>query len=62
LPKLVRHLRRLGCEVIREGAKHSIFLNPQNRQTAPVPRHAEIDWRVACEICRELGIEPPSER
>ena len=60
--KLVRHLANNGCEEIREGARHSVFLNTRNHQTAPVPRHAEIDWRLVRAICNELGIEMPTER
>ena len=59
--KLVGYLTQRGCVMIREGAGHSIFLSPSNQQTAPVPRHAEIDWRLVLVICRELGIDPPSE-
>ncbi|MFQ5807062.1 MAG: type II toxin-antitoxin system HicA family toxin [Phycisphaerae bacterium] len=60
--KLVQHLEQHGCEMIREGARHSIFLNPANGQTGPVPRHNEIDGRLVLAICKELGIDPPSER
>ena len=60
--KVIRHLTSHGCELIREGKKHSIFRNPANAQTAPVPRHREIDSTLALAICKELGIEYPSER
>ncbi len=60
--KLARHLTNNGCELLREGAKHSIFLNTANRQTAPVPRHNELDRRLVLAICKELGIDTPSER
>ena len=39
---LVRHLGRHGCELLREGGRHSIYWNPANRKTSAVPRHAEI--------------------
>lgn len=60
--KLIQHLTRHGCEEIREGARHSIFLNAHSRQTAPVPRHAEIDWKLVLVICKELGIDAPTAR
>lgn len=60
--KLIRHLVEHDCGLLREGSRHSIYINPQKRQTAPVPRHNEIDPRLALLICRELGIEYPSER
>ena len=40
----------------REGARHSIYTNPANGAKAPAPRHAEIDNRLACKICQQLGI------
>ena len=60
--KLIQHLATNGCALVREGKRHSILLNPANRQMAPVPRHREIDPRLVLMICKELGIEPPSER
>jgi mRNA interferase HicA len=40
----------------REGARHTIYTNPTNGAKAPVPRHAEIDNRLARKICQQLGI------
>lgn len=60
--KFVRYLRKHGCEPIREGKKHSIFRNPANAQTAPVPRHREIDTMLVLAICKELRIPGPAER
>ena len=55
--ELVRHLERHGCVLEREGSRHTIYKNPTNGAKAPVPRHAEIDNRLARKICRQLGIE-----
>jgi hypothetical protein len=60
--KVLRHLTRHGCELLREGKRHSVYLNTANRQTAPIPRHLDVDSRLVLLICKELGIEPPSER
>ncbi len=60
--KLLRHVTQRGCELACEGKKHSIYVNPANRQTAPIPRHPDIDARLVLLICNELGIAPPSER
>ena len=57
---LVAHLRRNRCELLREGAKHSIFWNLANRRTSAVPRHTEIANRLAAKICEDLGIPPPA--
>lgn len=55
---LIRHLRKAGCELLREGRRHSWWRNPaQNRRTA-VPRHREIAEGLARKICIDLGIEP----
>jgi mRNA interferase HicA len=56
--ELLDHLRRHGCILSREGGRHSIFSNPATGAKAPVPRHAEIDNRLARKICDQLGIPP----
>ncbi|MCX6010273.1 MAG: type II toxin-antitoxin system HicA family toxin [Chloroflexi bacterium] len=50
------HLRKEGCILHREGAKHSVFLNPANGHLATVPRHREIEIRLAKKVCRQLDI------
>ena len=60
--KLVGHLHAHGCELIREGSKHSVFRNPASGQTAPVPRRREIDATLVRAICKELGVAYPKER
>ncbi len=56
---LVRHLESHGCELLREGSKHTLFVNPSNEQTSAVPRHREINNFLARKICRDLGIPQP---
>ncbi len=58
---LLWHLKQHGCDLLREGSKHSLFWNPANRSTSAVPRHAEIPDRLARKICKDLGIPSPSE-
>ena len=55
--ELINHLKNQGCRLEREGARHTIYCNPANDAKAPVPRHAEIDNRLARKICKELGID-----
>ncbi|MBI1757438.1 MAG: type II toxin-antitoxin system HicA family toxin [Fimbriimonas ginsengisoli] len=57
---LLRHLRDKGCLLGREGGRHTIYVNPANGLSAGVPRHTEIDNRLARKICRELGVEKPA--
>jgi len=56
---LLRHLLASGCELLREGAKHSVYWNPATRRASTVPRHAEIPQRLVAKICKDLGISPP---
>jgi len=59
--ELVRHLSEHGCQLLREGGRHSIYWNPANRQTSAVPRHTEIVTPVVNRICKDLGIPRPGE-
>lgn len=54
--ELLRCLERQGCHLDREGSRHSIYLNPANGKKAPVPRHMEIDNRLARKICGQLEV------
>ena len=56
---LVRHLEQHGCELLREGANHSIYVNRQAGKTSAVPRHTEINDDLAKKICKDLGIPTP---
>ncbi|HEY7022459.1 MAG TPA: type II toxin-antitoxin system HicA family toxin [Ktedonobacterales bacterium] len=56
---LLKHLKRHGCELLREGSRHSVFFNPANRRTSTVPRHVEIADLLARKICRDLEIPTP---
>jgi len=56
---LLKHLKRHGCEFLREGTRHSIYWNPANRRTTSVPRHREIVDKLAIKICKDLDIPKP---
>lgn len=56
---LIRHLTNHGCEFLREGGNHSLYVNPANGQVSAVPRHREINDFLARKICRDLGIPAP---
>ncbi|MCC6394605.1 MAG: addiction module toxin, HicA family [Bryobacterales bacterium] len=43
---------------VHVGGRHAIFVNPANGSKTPVPRHTEIDNRLACKICRQLAVAP----
>jgi mRNA interferase HicA len=56
---LLAHLKAHGCQLVREGAKHSWWGNPQNRRRSAAARHSEINNLLARKICRDLGIREP---
>jgi mRNA interferase HicA len=53
---LLKHLRKQGCELFREGSRHSVYWNPQNGKTSTIPRHVEIKDVLAIKICKDLGV------
>ena len=59
LAELERHLRHQGCVLYREGAAHSIWLNPPLQKIASVPRHREIKEGTVRAICKQLEIPRP---
>jgi predicted RNA binding protein YcfA (HicA-like mRNA interferase family) len=56
---LVRHLEAHGCELLREGANHSVYINRSVRKVSAVPRHREINELLARKICRDLEVPAP---
>ena len=42
---LLRHLRKHGCCLKREGGAHSLWMNPNSGQVETVPRHNEVPDR-----------------
>jgi len=53
---LLKHLQKHDCEVLREGGRHTVYWNPKNNRTSTVPRHTEVDNKLARKICDDLGI------
>lgn len=53
----LKHLNKHGCILLREGGKHSWFINPSNNKRSSVPRHNEINDILAIKICKDLGIQ-----
>jgi len=53
---LIRHLESQGCRLLREGANHSVYVNPAARRSSTVPRHREVDEFLARKICRDRQI------
>jgi mRNA interferase HicA len=55
--ELIRELRVAGCELLRHGARHDVYVNPATGQKQPVPRHTEIDDALAKHIKKYLGLK-----
>jgi mRNA interferase HicA len=51
---LIKRLEDAGCEMLRHGARHDIYHNPNSGRTEPVPRHREINERLAKKIIKSL--------
>ena len=56
---LLRHLEKHGCEFLREGANHTIYVNRRAQKSSAIPRHREIIDFLAQKICRALDILKP---
>ena len=57
--ELLAHLQQHGCILLREGASHSIWHNPQTLRREAIPRHNEIKRGLAWTICRNLSVPIP---
>ena len=54
--ELIRHLEAHGCELLREGGNHSVYVNRAARKASTVPRHRNLDDFLARKICRDLEV------
>jgi hypothetical protein len=52
-------LKDYGCELLREGWKHTVYYNPSNQKISTVPRHGEINDALAKKICKDLEVPFP---
>ena len=44
---LIRHIEASGCAFLREGGRHTVYVNPTARKVSTVPRHREINEFMA---------------
>jgi mRNA interferase HicA len=54
--RFIRYLKESNCVLIREGSKHSLFINRQNMKKSTVPRHPNIKESLCRKICKDLDI------
>jgi len=56
---LIRHLERYGCQFLREGDNHTIYVNRKAQASTAIPRHREVNDFLARKICGDLKIPRP---
>jgi predicted RNA binding protein YcfA (HicA-like mRNA interferase family) len=56
---LIRHLENYGCELLREGGNHTIYVNRPAQKSSSIPRHREINNFLVRKICRDLQVPEP---
>ena len=52
---LIKAIESFGCHLVRHGARHDWYRNPNTGVSQPVPRHREVKERLANRIIRMLG-------
>ena len=52
-------MKRHGCEFLREGGSHTVYVSRRVRKSATVPRHREVFDFLARKICKDLEIPTP---
>ncbi len=56
---LIRHIQKQGCELLREGKKHTVYVNLTTRKPSAAPRHREINDFLARKICNDRQVAEP---
>ena len=56
---LLKYLDQHGCALLREGARHSVYVNRAANKSSTVPRHREINDLLARKICKDLEVPVP---
>lgn len=53
--ELIRGIKRQGCVLIRHGARHDWYQNPNTKVSQPIPRHREVADSLAKHIIKMLS-------
>jgi predicted RNA binding protein YcfA (HicA-like mRNA interferase family) len=56
---LIRHLEREGCEFLRQGSNHTMYVNRKARRSSAVPRHRQVNDFLVRKICDDLLVPRP---
>ena len=59
---LIKHLKKEGCTLLREGSRHTVFINVETGRSSTVPRHKEINTFLGRKICQDLGVSQIKKR
>ena len=54
-PLIIKKIEESGCVFIRHGGRHDWYQNPATKMAQPVPRHREINERLAHHILKMLS-------
>ena len=57
--ELIRYIEKYGCEFLRDGGNHTVYVNRKEMKVTTIPRHHEIDENLSRKICKDLGIPKP---
>lgn len=55
--ELEKKLRKAGCYLKREGASHSLWINPKTGVVEAIPRHSEVREILAKKILKSLDAD-----
>lgn len=56
---LIKHLESHGCEFLREGGSHTVYVNRRAKKVSTVPRHRDVYDNLCRKICKDLGVSEP---
>ena len=56
---LIRHLEPHACEFLRQGDRHTMYVNRRVRRSSAVPRHREVNDFLARKIYDDLQVPRP---
>ena len=51
---LIKKIEKSGCIFVRHGGKHDWYKNPKTEMHQPIPRHNEINEKLAKNIIKKL--------
>ena len=52
---LIKKIKAVGCVLVRHGAKHDWYRNPNTGVSQPVPRHRDVKDNLAKHILKMLS-------